>query len=120
MADPQSISRRIFLRNTAAAGVVGATVVAPAAAEAIAVPADAADPVFKRYVAFLAHEHRAALRAMFRNPSSADENLVLPMFWLPEDPDVRCLIASEHRNPEGRARAVLHAAGLPIPPRSWF
>lgn len=35
MADYQHITRRLFLRNTAAAGAVGATIAAPAVAEAV-------------------------------------------------------------------------------------
>lgn len=118
----QKITRRLFLRNTAAAGAVATTVAVPAAAEA-AVPVMPADPIFARYVAFLAHEHRAALKAMHREMYQQfdDEGVsyTIPLFWLPEDRDVSAMMEKRDR-PERRARAVLHAVGLPIPPHSWF
>jgi hypothetical protein len=115
-----SITRRLFLRNStlvSAAAVIGA----PSAVEASPSPVLPDDPVFARYVAFLAHEHRAALVAMNRAhyERNADLNPLVPMFWFPEDRDVQVMI-EKRREPEHRARAVLHAVGLPIPPKSWF
>jgi hypothetical protein len=114
------ITRRLFLRNSAAAGAAAA-VGTPAVVEAAPSPVLPSDPVFARYVAFLAHEHRAALIAMNRAhyERNADLNPTPPMFWFPEDRDVQCMI-QKRNEPERRARAVLHAVGLCIPPMTWF
>lgn len=114
-----NITRRLFLRQSAAAGVVAATVATPIAVEAAAPIVGPSDPIFARYVAFLAHEHRAALIALRRDTyARMGEPPQPPMFWFPKDHDVELLI-DKINQPERRARAVLHAVGLPIPPKTW-
>lgn len=53
-----------------------------------------------RYIAWLAHEHRAALMERF-GPES------FPMFWFPDMPDIEAAVADAP--PSSRARRVLRA-----------
>ncbi|HEV7251825.1 MAG TPA: hypothetical protein VGN97_01810 [Mesorhizobium sp.] len=107
----QIINRRSLLRAFSAAPLVATPSLAmPAAVEAAA--AETKGPVFPRYVAFLAHEHRAALYALHRHVYEGDPNPLLPLFWLPQDQDVSLLVGGP-KTPEQRARQVLQAVGLP-------
>lgn len=119
--DGGKLSRRLFLQGTATVSALLGIGAMPAISEAATSPVRATDPVFGRYVAFLAHEHRAALIALHRDhyERNADLNPVVPMFWFPNDPDVELLI-TRRPDAERRARAVLHAVGLPVPLKSWF
>ncbi|MGB3830900.1 MAG: twin-arginine translocation signal domain-containing protein [Mesorhizobium sp.] len=118
----EKITRRLFLRKSAVVGAA-ATVAVPVTAEAAPTPVLPSNPIFARYVAFLAHEHRAALKAMnrdiYQQLDAEGASYPIPMFWFPEDPNVTTMIG-RGCEPERRARAVLHAVGLPIPPKSWF
>lgn len=119
MADQANITRRSILQGFAVAPLI---VAPPAIANAMeAAPSVASDPIFRRYVAFLAHEHRSALVAMNRElyERNADLGATPPMFWFPDDPNVT-EVMKVTSGPERRARAVLHAVGLPIPPQTWF
>jgi hypothetical protein len=54
-----------------------------------------------RYIAWLAHEHRAALLERYGSDATA------PMFWFPDMPDIEAAVADAP--PSSRARRVLRA-----------
>ena len=87
-ANPEAaLPRRAFLRGL---GVLSLTTAPVAAVARDSVPAVKAVPL-EDYVAFLAHEHRAALVELYRpaNP------LHIPICWFPESPAVEARIAAE-------------------------
>lgn len=87
------LTRRRVLRGLSAAPIAAAVPAMPAER-----PAARAD--LDRYIAWLAHEHRAALMERYRMP--ADQ---VPIGWMPDTPDVREEV--EQRPPSTRARQVL-------------
>ena len=111
---PSSLPRRSFLGGLVGLPLVGGAVTL------IGQPTASAEPVtadlHKRYVTWLAHEHRAALVEM-RDPrvarvepwAMADIARDAPMYWFPEAPDIE--MAAYATRPSTRAAIVLSAVG---------
>lgn len=122
-------SRRGFLRGLTTLPLIGGAITLIGTPSAIAEPAT--DSALDAYVAFLAHEHRAALieherRRAVRSVATAAaqgqaswpgyveecEDIARqrpPMFWFPGAPDTERLVASAE--PSSRAALVLSAVG---------
>ena len=106
-------SRRTFLRGLVSLPLVGGSIALIGRPTAAAVPVS--DALLDSYVAFLAHEHRAALRQ--RYPGWTDwsgewHEPQPPMSWMPDDVCARSLC--QHVKPSTRAALVLSAVGMPI------
>ena len=110
------LARRSFLSGLASLPLIGGSIALIGNPTKAAVPAS--DTLMESYVAFLAHEHRAALIEYGLRQATCDferKNCRLgrvPMFWLPDDVCARGLCT--HVKPSTRAAVVLSAVGLPI------
>ncbi len=122
--------RRTFLRGLVALPLIGGAVAILGNPTAAAVPVT--DALHARYLAWLAHEHWAALRehhwresvASWRpTPDAYDASAEayaarvesyspVPSWWVPPAPDVGQTIASAP--PSSRAAVILSAAGVPL------
>ena len=105
--------RRSFLCGLASLPLIGGGISLIGNPTKAAVPVS--DDLLKRYVAFLAHEHRAALfefETVRDSPSRNRRASDVPMLWLPDDARAQSLC--EHIAPSTRAAVVLSAVGLPI------
>ena len=124
------LERRSFLRGLAALPLIGGGVTLIGDPTAAAVPVT--DALHARYVAWLAHEHRAALQEHARRmvlatwtpgPNSYDRSAqdcadrvcrdgIEPMFWFPGQPDIERIVTSAPAS--SRAAVMLSAAGVPL------
>lgn len=108
--------RRGFLRGLVSLPLIGGGVTLIGKPTAAAVPVS--DMLLDSYVAFLAHEHRAALiESELRKPNTPflQDRIasgLVPMFWFPDDVCARSMC--EYTKPSTRAAVVLSAVGLPI------
>lgn len=108
--------RRSFLRGLTTLPLIGGSLALIGNPTAAAVPCS--DMLLDSYVAFLAHEHRAALieseLRVTRDPYRRERiaSGIVPMFWFPDDVCARSLC--EQIKPSTRAAVVLSAVGLPI------
>jgi len=115
------LDRRLFARGLLAAPAIASPALASPVLMAGAAPAPALEPVsLAAYVAFLAHEHRAALHEMHPDHYArviADGGTpCYPMFWFPDDPAAVAAVASAP--PSTRAATVMRAVALaPSTPR---
>ena len=124
------LERRSFLRGLASLPLIGGGVTLIGNPTAAAVPVT--DALHARYVAWLAHEHRAALQEHgFRealaswtpHPANYEPSAIEyaerccrrgtePMFWFPDVPDV--IASVEAAQPSSRAAVILSAAGVSL------
>ena len=123
------MSDRTFLRGLASLPLIGGGVTLIGRPTAAAVPVT--DALHKRYLAWLAHEHWAAMKEHARRDALASwKPCAYPidpspeayadraaseanyMFWLPDVPDVERHVASAP--PSTRAAVILSATGMPI------
>ena len=121
--------RRTFLRGLASLPLIGGSITILGQPTAAAVPVT--DALHARYLAWLAHEHWAAMKEHSRRgalaawrpcPDAIDMSAEAYadrvadrseyVFWRPDVPDVERNVASAP--PSTRAAVILSAAGVPI------
>lgn len=113
--------RRGFLRGLLTLPLIGGGVSLIGAPTAVAAPVT--QPLMDRYVAWLAHEHRAALLEWGRMRRSLDDLAEAtdwvqsaPLYWMPGDPTaISAVIAGK---PSTRAALVLSTVGCKLPEAS--